>query len=98
MKKIIGMIVAPAGVTRDGYQLLLSSIPGVDVVEAVENEPSVGEKLEKCKPDLLLLESGQNLNETLDFLEMMRFQNLIIDILIFQRPKPKLPIHNRFWR
>jgi DNA-binding NarL/FixJ family response regulator len=58
MKTITIMVVASAGVVRDGYQALFGAIDGLSVLKPEEETDSAVARLAAEKPDLVIIEAG----------------------------------------
>lgn len=64
MEKIVGLVVARAGVIRDGYQTLISAIPGVEATEPADSGPSALARLEEDSQYIIILDSSLTIDET----------------------------------
>ena len=82
MKKIVGLIVARAGVIRDGYQALLSAIPGVGAEEPANDGPSALARLGSDRPDLFVLDSSLGVNEITETLAHIKRSHVAIRCLV----------------
>ena len=86
MKKIVGLVVARAGVIRDGYQALLSAIPGVGAAEPANDGPSALARLDSDSPDLFILDSSLCVNEIIETLVHIKHRRVAIRCLVICPP------------
>lgn len=90
METIFGIIVAPPGVMREGYQVLLSAIPEMEALEPVDEGPLIVETLDVDKPVIVVLDSSLSITEIKKSLTMIRSTRPLVRCIVISRSEWKM--------